>query len=494
MSYWPGVLVRHALPLRSLVRAAVVTTCAVAVAPAAAGAEVVTLGAANPYQTTVGPVLAGSEVAWGEVSPAMGRSRSQLSVLAALPGSHGSALFSAHASSLVEEDINPIGLLASATRVGVAYRVENTCSLPAFSCSIQVLHEAAFSGPLAGPLAQVEEPSLFNVDGALAPRGQPVTGSYVAAGESEPFASSVAGSYVASWTRKGEGTPVETTVIAVSTVAGTPVYSLQVPASHDACMADLAGVGGPEGGCSYALDADGTLAFTMATGGGYALYWASPAQPQLHRIAVRAVSPVIAIADDEIVYLAPVGAKGAQLAITDLNGNTRPVSVPVEGGASQVSGIAFDGASIAWAADCIYGGSVPTSAPTARPAPACEVVNIRSVARKVGGNGRVSINLGCRYSPCSGLLTLTTAVKSTTGAGKRKKIKWTTVTIATGQFTSLAVASKDSVSLKLNASGLTLLKRSGHLNTTLTAKVPDGSISQKTSETASLQASRPGKR
>jgi len=262
------------------------------------------------------------------------------------------------------------------------------------------------------------------------------------------------------------------------------------------CRADLEFVGSPGESCGYALDADGTLAIAVPTGGSYALYWASPTQPQLHRIAVTAASAVVAIANDEIVYVTPVGAKGAQLALTDLNGSARPISFQIEGGAGGVSGLAFDGTNVAWADDCIYAGSVPTSAPTGPPAPACEIVDIDSHgSEKVAGNGRVRIHLSCQYSPCTGSLTLTTAISRRTGRGKHKKIKWTTLTVGTAKFRGLAVGDNDSGSLKLNANGLRLPRRSRRpLRATLTATAPSSSTSEKSSATVSLKASRPRKR
>jgi hypothetical protein len=310
-------------------------------------------------------------------------------------------------------------------------------------------------------------------------------------GPVDSFGLSVAGSYIASSSANE---------IAVTTLAGTPVYSVPLPSGIAGCMSDSSGVGRdhdgePEPGesCGYALDADGTLA--IATGGLRGLYWASPAQPQLHPVAVDLASPLVAIADDEIVYVTPAGANGAQLALTNLGGSTRPISFPVAGGAERLSGLAFDGTDVAWADGCIYAGSVPASAPSAAPAPACQAVIIESGSGervKVARDGRLRIALGCQYSPCAGSLTLTTTTSRTIGTGRHRKLKRTTVTIAGASFTALAVEKADAVSLTLSRSGLALLQRGGyHLNATVTATAPSGSISQKTSVPVSLEGARP---
>jgi hypothetical protein len=505
---------------RRFLLGALLVTVALAIVPGSADAEFATLGATTQYQALVGPAFAASEVVWGERSlpgASAGTPRSEFSVLAAVPGAHGSTLFSAPAPASVEESTKPLGLVASPTLLAFAYQLEAPqCGAASLACGQPDLPEvrsvAAFGGPPAGPFRRFGGPSLKN--GAIGLSGdevvlaEPVHGgtggetAYVEdlatgtpARELGPVASSglsVAGTYVASSIANE---------IAVTTLAGTPVYSVLLPAGTEGCTSDSNGVGRDHEGepgesCGYALDADATLA--IATGGPGGLYWASPAQPQLHPIAVDLASPLVAIANDEIVYVTPAGAMGAQLALTDLSGNARPISFPVEGGAEGISGLAFDGTNVAWTDGCIYAGSVPASAPTGPPAPACEAVTIESEFNegvKLARSGRVRIDLRCQYSPCSGTLTLTTAISRATGTGRRKKIKRTTMTIGTASFTGLAVAKGDAVSLTVGRSGLRLLKRGGYrLKATVTATVPSGSTSEKTSATVSLEGARPRQR
>jgi hypothetical protein len=490
-----------------------------ALAPTAASAELVTLGATNRTQTTIGPAFAGSEVVWGERSVPH-TSHTHFSILAAVPGSHGSTLFSAQPSSSAEEEITPLGLVASATRIAFAYQVEAPeCGLMSGACGLpdlpEVLSVAAFDGLLGGPFRPLGGRSLKN--GAIGLSGEEVVlaepmknggggeRAYVEdlatgapARDVGPVGASglsVAGPYIASSSIELTADPsVTEDLITVMTLAGTPVYHVLVP-RPGACMADSNGVGRdlkgePAADCGYALDADGTLAIT--TDKPRDLYWASPAHPQLHPIAVTLASPLVAIADDEIVYVTPAGAGGVQLALTDLSGNTRPISFPTAGGAEGISGIVFDGTNVAWTDGCIYAGSVPASVPGAPPAPACEAVTARSARMKVADNGLVRISLSCEYSPCSGTLRLTTPVKKVTGSGTHKKVKSTTVTIGSAEFTSLPVGNRDSVSVTLNASRLRLLERSSHgLNATATATVPAGSTPQTTNATVSLEARSP---
>jgi hypothetical protein len=487
-----------------------------AIHPAPVSAEYATLGAASENQTLVGPALGGSEVVWGDKSTP-GAQSPEFSVLAAVPGSHGSTLFSTRLSS-PEEEIDPLGLLASPTRLAFAYQVEapecgpvsGACGLPDLR---EVLSVAAFTAPLNGPLRRLSAVSLKN--GAIGLSGEDVvlgkrarsTGAaeqaYVqnlatgapatAAGALGAGGLSVAGSFVASSSAND---------ITVSTLAGAPVYSVLVPSGGEGCASDSSGARRdpqvrPAEPCGYALDADGTLA--IASGAPASLAWASPAQPRLHPIALDIASPLLAISNDQIVYLAPVGASGAQLALTDLAGERRPVSFPVSTGAEAVSGLAFDGTSLAWADDgCVYAGPVPSSAPAAPPSPACEVVAIQTAARteseKVTANGQVVIPLSCEHSPCSGSLTLSTVVEKVSATARHRRSKRTTVRIGSAQFRSLAVSGKDSVSAKLSADGLRLLEANGYrLNATVSTTVPYASTSQRASATISLDASRPKK-
>jgi hypothetical protein len=476
-----------------------------ALLPAAAGAEFVTLGGAGQEQMLVGLAFAGPEVVWGEPT------RSELSVFAAVPGAHGSRLFSTPPLASMEEEIDLLDLVASPTRIAFAYQVQAPqCGSMSGACGLPDLPEArsaaAFGGPLGGPFRKLAGDSLEN--GAIGLSGEEMVlaepvhkggadydNAYV-----EDLASAaptrdvgtvgasgvyVAGSYMASSTFN---------FINVTTLEGKPVYSVLVPTAHLAeCTPDSNGVHRyPEGAtssCGYGLGTNGTLA--IASTEPEALYWASPAQPQLHQIAAMPASPMIAVANDEIVYLSPVGAHDTQLSLTNLSGSTRPIGFPMEGGGEAVSALAFNGTSVAWADHCVYAGSVPAAAPSGPPTPACGVVTVQP-GEDAGANlasGRVRIELSCQYSPCSGSLTLTSALEKGIGKGRHRKLERRTVTIATGSFTAIPVGAADTVSLRLSRSGMRLLRQSDHpLSATVTATVPFASTSQKASATVSPPA------
>ncbi len=398
-----------------------------------------TLGAPDQDQALVGPAFAGSEVVWGERT-LPGTSRAELSVLAAAPGAHGSTLFSTRPQLSMEDEIDPLGLVASPRRIAFAYQVQAPqCGPMSGACGLPDLPEArsaaAFSGPLGGPFRRLAGDSLKN--GAIGLSGEEVVlaepvnkggadydSAYVedlasgapardvgAVGASGVY---VAGSYMASSTLNS---------INVTTLAGKPVYSVLAPTAHLAeCAPDANGVHRyPEGAtasCGYALGADGTLAIASMEPGG--LYWASPAQPQLHPIAVTLASPLVAIANDEIVYLSPVGAHDTQLSLTGLTGGTRPISAPIDGGGEAVSGLAFNGTSVAWADHCVYAGDVPAAASSTPPNPACQAVAVHPrVSRCATFHARGSkygVYIADGHVKCSVAVRILTAVDS--GKGK----------------------------------------------------------------------------
>lgn len=498
--------------LRALLPAAL-AALALGAVPAAARADTVTLGAADQNQTLVGPAFAGPEVVWGERA-LPGTARAQLSILAAVPGAHGSTLFSTPPVSSAEQEIAPLGLVASATRIAFAYQVEvPECGVMSGACGQpdlrEVLSATAFGGAPDGPFRKLAGDSLKN--GSLALSGEEVVLVEPLAGHGErAYVQSLAGAAPARDVGAvGAGVSVAGSFIAsssgnaitVMTLAGTPVYSVPLPPADAAgCTSDSSGVvTGQEGttpACGYALDADGTL--VIAGSGPAGLDWASPAQPQLHAIAVTLAAPLVAIDNDEIVYLSPIATKGAQLALTDLAGRTRPISSAIEGGGAAVSGLAFNGTSVAWADHCIYAGPVPAATTSVPANPACEAVTIQpgdNESAKVTNAGRVRITLTCQYSPCSGSLALTSVLERNIGKGRRGRLKRATVTIASGSFRALPVSESDTVSLSLNRSGMRLLEQSRTgVSATVTATVALASTAQRTSAPVSLHAARPGGR
>ena len=209
---------------------------------------------------------------------------SELSVLAAIPGAHGSTLFSTRPLPSIEDDIDLLGLVASPTRIAFAYQVEAfQCGPPSGACGLPDLKEvrsaAAFGGPLGGPFRKLAGDSLKNSAIGLsgeelvlaepAGKGKEFDNTYVQdlasgapareVGKVGASGVSVAGSYMAS---------SNVNEITVTTLAGKPVYSVIVPTAHEAeCTSDSNGVGRdpvserpPSSSCGYALGADGTLA------------------------------------------------------------------------------------------------------------------------------------------------------------------------------------------------------------------------------------------
>ena len=98
----------------------------------------------------------------------------------------------------------------------------------------------------------------------------------------------------------------------------------------------------------------------------------------------------------------------------------------------------------------------PPPPPPPPPAPVSTLV-IPKQTDNVTSSGHFSVDVECKNVPCTGTLTLAAKAKKTTGKGKKKKTKTVVETIGTVSFSSLALGT-DTVALKLNGTGLSLLK------------------------------------
>jgi hypothetical protein len=102
---------------------------------------------------------------------------------------------------------------------------------------------------------------------------------------------------------------------------------------------------------------------------------------------------------------------------------------------------------------------LPSSPPA--PAPALASLTIPKQTDDVTSKGDLSVVMDCSGARCSGNLILIEKVKKTTGKGKKKKTKTVAETIGSASFSSLALGT-DTVTIKLNSKGLSLLKEDGY--------------------------------
>lgn len=90
-------------------------------------------------------------------------------------------------------------------------------------------------------------------------------------------------------------------------------------------------------------------------------------------------------------------------------------------------------------------------------------------------------------------MKLTAASKTTTGRGKRKRTKTTIVTIGGVPFSGLADGAHR-ISLRLNKTGLRLLKRGGYrLTVTVVVTYKSGSTTKTIRATITLKGTKPKK-
>jgi hypothetical protein len=442
--------------------------------PAPAGADVVALArttvSAGP--ALAGPALAGAAVVWA--APASGPG---FTIRERVPGAASSTVYSTPTVPH-DEVIAPLGLDGSATRVAFAYAVDTQASGDAEAPS--PLYAVALGGPLAGPFSPIAHLSV-TTDLDLQPIAIGLTGDEVALAEPiDEFGATehahvqslatgppshdigpvgidgldVAGSYVASSSSTSHAAK-----IAVTNLAGAPVYSLAIPESpgpglEGACQS----VARTEIGfaaCGYALDPDGTLAVAVETAAGigdalstYRLYWASPAQPGLHALAATAVSSIVATAGDRIIYVEAAGANGDQLAVSDLAGVTRPVSFQVP--RNSLSGLAFDGTNLAWSTrDCVYGGTLPATAPTGPPVGTCPQSEFSITTPFIARHRTIPIRVSCEMAAatgCRGTVTLSAPLHRLHGKASSR-------TLATAPF-SIGLSQAATVRVKVNAARL----------------------------------------
>lgn len=128
------------------------------------------------------------------------------------------------------------------------------------------------------------------------------------------------------------------------------------------------------------------------------------------------------------------------------------------------------------------------SPPTSPPPPSTLAVAHQTPA--VTTSGLLSVKLTCGGSRCSGTMKLRTAFKSITGRGKRKTTKTTIVTIGSVSFPGLADGAHR-ISLRLNKTGLRLLKQGGYrLTVTVVVTYKSGSTTKTTRATITLKGTK----
>jgi hypothetical protein len=412
----------------ALAAALVAALALLALTPPTAGARLVAVARTT---LSAGPTFAGPAVVWA--GPAGGPG---FTVREAVPGSAPATIYAAPPVP-ADEEIDPLGLDGSPTRVAFAYAIETRPTGDADAPS--PLFADAFGGAPAGPFGSLGHLSV-PTDQSLRPVGIGLTGDDVVLAEPvDQFGTSehahvqnlangsaatdigpvgtdsldVAGSYIAS------SSSVRTVTIAVTDLAGAPVFKVAIPESNGPGL-----IGGCQSqteteigfaACGFAIGADGTLAVAvetrLANAGGFAayrLYWASPSQPRLHALAVTPTSSILAVADDEVVYLAAAGTRAQRLALTGLSADSRPISFQFP--ADALSGLAFDGANLAWStADCLYAGPLPLTMPAGPPAGTCPQDEFSLATPQLAHDRLVPITITCQMAGptgCRGTIVL----------------------------------------------------------------------------------------
>jgi hypothetical protein len=135
----------------------------------------------------------------------------------------------------------------------------------------------------------------------------------------------------------------------------------------------------------------------------------------------------------------------------------------------------------------------PTAAhPTAAHPPTASLA-LASLTANVTSHGMFAIDVTCSGSPCSGTLRVTAREKKTTGRGRHKKTKVTSVTIGMASFSGLSVGTH-SILLKLSSTGVRLLKQD-HYRLSATAQVAytSGGAVETVRGNVSLKGTKPGK-
>ncbi|MDQ4048723.1 MAG: hypothetical protein M3131_04975 [Actinomycetota bacterium] len=324
---------------------------------------------------------------------------------------------------------------------------------------------AVFSGPLAGPLAQlatcsgdlyppfsgevaVDADAVAHTacDGSLVIRnfapGAPVAVRTIA--QPTGFAArdvALAGRYVA-YTRSRVG-PVprdlDRTVVA-DWVAGTESYSL--PAEED-----------------FDIDADGTIVVANFSGGVSCatgrLFWYSTSQPVPHPVGQNPCRPGVRIAGGGIAVALDAGGGQHALSLVDLAGRRRDVAALGPPGV-QRGDVDFDGSRLSYAlADCSGQSDLlmvaATSTEAAKPLSTSCPVAIRSRRLELrSGRRSVRASLACPRG-CAG----TARLDRRRGRGRRAR----RVTIGSSRsFRIGAVRCRTAVGIALNRTGRRLVR------------------------------------
>lgn len=136
----------------------------------------------------------------------------------------------------------------------------------------------------------------------------------------------------------------------------------------------------------------------------------------------------------------------------------------------------------------------PTPPPPPPPPPPPTPVSLLTIPKQsddVTSKGDLSVVVDCSGAKCTGSLTLVAKVKKTTGKGKHKKTKTVVEAIGSVSFSSLALGT-DTVALKLNGKGLSLLEHDGYkLNSTASSTYLSGTVFKTATGEVALKGHKP---
>lgn len=132
--------------------------------------------------------------------------------------------------------------------------------------------------------------------------------------------------------------------------------------------------------------------------------------------------------------------------------------------------------------------------PPPPPPPAVSSLTIPKQTDEANSKGDLSVVVDCASAKCTGSLNLLAKVKKKVGKGKHKKTITVIETVGSASFNSLALG-VDTVALKLNSKGLSLLKAGGYkLSSTGSATYLSGSAFKTTTGSVDIKGHKPAKK
>jgi len=281
------------------------------------------------------------------------------------------------------------GLAATTTRVALA-------GLPGQAAFSFTPTGVVFAGPAAGPFARAARgPGVALAPGALITVESAGIVARVAGGGVELVAPPSPGAELHPLVRAAG------TFVAYAERAGGRDTAVVVDRRTGEQTTRLALAGRLE---DLDVQEDGTLALaTVRTRAQASISWTAPGRPGVRELARGSRGSGVRIAGGRVAYVRDAGI-GRELAVSDLDGFTGPVSFPV----AAVTAFDFDGARLAFATPgCLYaadatGGTVPT-APPAGPCPRTQIATDapRSVALSAARR-TVSAAVACPMATAAG--------------------------------------------------------------------------------------------